>query len=453
LSKYLERFYIGSVILLLGVIYFREFTGWEVLENIETVVLLMVLIPGVILAKGIPFYMSVVSLTLGHILIVKYNMAYSIWLEGITKNLPLAIVFLMVPILSIPLKAGRYLEVVNFYVGRYTAKTCSLFFTLSSSVFGLSSIANLGSLRVLHNLVEDVKLPARFLARAYSVGFSSCMTWSPYFASVNLVLYYTGVPFNEYFLVGFIYGLLLLVTGNLLFYQDRACQNEVKAAGREVIEPESSKGKLKSLILNIIGLFVAVVIGEKVLPFSNMMFLVSILALVYAVIWSLAINKFKEFSFQLRRYHRNILQVKNELVFFLSIGFLGVVLANTPLQGIIEVFFRGISGYSTFIVVELIIIMTALLSAIGIHHVITITALGLSLTGQALGLTDLGYALTLISAYTVSMIVSPFAPFNIITGGLINENSFVVSLKWNRTFAIVTVLVSGVFITLFNYLV
>ncbi|MGI6225388.1 MAG: hypothetical protein ACOYJ1_03950 [Peptococcales bacterium] len=453
MTRYLEKVYVISVVFLLAIIFLKEFVDFAFLDNIGVAFLMLVLIPGVILAKGIPFYMSVVSLVLGHILLFKYNMPYSIWLEGITKNLPLATIFLMVPILSIPLKEGGYLETVNFLISKNISKTCGLFFTISSSLFGLASIANLGAVRVFHDLIKDVKLPVRFLGKAYCAGFSGCIAWSPYFASVNLVLYYTGVPFNEYFLVGFIYGLIVLVTGNLLFIRDRVCQNEVKSQTHVIQEPEDSKKKFKYLMLNLIGLFIAVIIGEKYFNFSNMMFWVSMLALVYAFIWSFLIGKFKEFLVQMGNYDQKIVQVKNELIFFLCVGFIGVILANTPLQGIIESFFTIISGYSTFIVVELIIVVTALLSAIGIHHVITLTAIGLSIQGHILGLSDITYSLTLIAAYTISMITSPFAPFNIISGGLFNESSFVVSLKWNRIFAITLVPISGIFIIVLNYFI
>ena len=115
-------------------------------------------------------------------------------------------------------------------------------------------------------------------------------------------------------------------------------------------------------------------------------------------------------------------------------------MANTPLQEIIELFFKGISGSSTFILVELIIFITSFLSVLGIHHLITVTAIGLSISGSVLGLTDITYTLTLIGAYTIAMIISPFAPFNIIAGGLLKESPFVVSLRWNRTFAFLRLL-------------
>ncbi|NLT95007.1 MAG: hypothetical protein GXW85_05645 [Clostridia bacterium] len=451
MSRYLERIYFISVLLLLGVVYLQEFINLKVFSEIKIIILCVVILSSLFLARGTAFFMSIISLLIGHFLILKYQMPISVWFEGITKNLHLAIVFIMVPVLSIPLKAGGYLETVNYLVSKNAAKGRRLFTALSGSVFGLASIANLGAIRVINDLIEAVNLPPKFLGKVYSVGFASCIAWSPYFASVNLVLYYTGVPFNRFFLVGFFYGLMVLLIGNFLFYFDKESQILISSCIQKIPEPAESKKKFAFLILNILGLFSAVVIGERILRFSSMMLLVGILAFLYASFWSLLINKFREFWQQLRSYDQIILQVKNELVFFLSVGFLGVVLANTPLQKILEVLFGNISGYSTFIIVEAIVFITALLSAAGIHHVITVTALGLSIPAGALGLSDLAYALTLVGAYTVSMITSPFAPFNILAGGLLKESSFVISLRWNRSFALITVLFSGLYVLIINY--
>ena len=186
---------------------------------------------------------------------------------------------------------------------------------------GISSIANLGALRLVHELFKGANLPSQFLGRVYAVGFSSCVSWSPYFASVNLVLYYTGVSFNEYFFLGFVYGLLFLLIGNLLFWGDKRCQAEVRAVTGEFQEPDGANKKVVFLVLNLVGLFIAVVAGEKIFNFSSMMLVVGLLALVYAIFWSLSINKFREFLNDVKNYDRNILQVKNEIVFFISVGF------------------------------------------------------------------------------------------------------------------------------------
>ncbi len=225
----------------------------------------------------------------------------------------------------------------------------------------------------------------------------------------------------------------------------------MKTGKYNFLELTDNKKSPQGLVLILLGLFLGVIIGERLLNFSSMMFWVSLLAAIYAACWSFFIGRFKEFLKHMKAYGKNIIEVKNEVVFFLCVGFIGVVLANTPLQGIIECFFTSFLGCSTFIVVELIILVTVLLAVLGVHHVITITALGLSLKAEVLGLSDMGYSLTLIGAFAISMIASPFAPFNIISAGLFDESSFMISLGYNRVFALVLIPLTGAFVIAVNY--
>ena len=199
LSQYLERIYLVGAVLLIGVVYLQEFISIDVLTTIKTVILMIVIFSSLALAKGTSFYVSIISLLLGNFLIFGYKMSGAVWLEGITKNLPMAIVLLMVPVLSIPVKEGGYLEAINYFLSKNAVNTRRLFSTLSVSIFGLSSIANLGAVRLIHDFVKGAKFSSRFLGKVYGVGFSGCVTWSPYFTSVNIVLYYTGVSFGDYF--------------------------------------------------------------------------------------------------------------------------------------------------------------------------------------------------------------------------------------------------------------
>ena len=101
-NKFLERAYVLAMLLLIIVVFTGEFFPSEALIKMKIALITLVLLLGLILARGIPFYFSVMGLLLGHILFWKYNLDYGIWLEGITKNLPLTILFVVVPILSIP---------------------------------------------------------------------------------------------------------------------------------------------------------------------------------------------------------------------------------------------------------------------------------------------------------------------------------------------------------------
>lgn len=451
-TKIFERISLYSILALVVIVFLREVVSSPFLIYLETCVLVAFLIAGIILAKGSALYFSVFSLGVGHILFFKYQMGFDIWLTGITKNLPLGILLVLVPFLSIPLKVGGYLNSLSAYIVKNINRTSVLFTVLSSFIFIFGSFTNLGGIRVSHDLIDELKLPPKFLAKSFTTGFSACVPWSPYFGSVNLIIYYTGVTFSQYVLYGLGLGLMVLIMGNLLFYRDRQTQKEV-AANINVVE--SSPGdikQVKKLLLILLGLIFIIIIGEKLIPLSNMMLLVSLVAVFYSGIWSLGLGKFKEFLEHLRGYPKNILQFKNEVLFFISVGFFGVILANTPLQYFLQAFLKNIAGYSTFFLIEFIIIVTVLLSSVGFHQVVTITALSLTITPAAIGLSSPAFSLTLLAAWTVCIIMSPFVPYNILLGGLLRENTVVVGLKWNRTLGLLTTLVAGVYILLVNML-
>ena len=451
-NKFLERAYVLAMLLLIIVVFTGEFFPSEALIKMKIALITLVLLLGLILARGIPFYFSVMGLLLGHILFWKYNLDYEIWLEGITKNLPLTILFVVVPILSIPLRLGGYLDSFHHFISRYSNKVFSLFTVLTGILFGLSSITNLGSVRIIHGIIEEIQFPTKFLAKVFLVGFTSSIAWSPYFGSVNLALYYTGVSFNEYVLWGFLYGIGLFMMGLFFFYKDQDLQSQTSANLQAIKVTTENSDKFKQLGIVLLGLFLAVIIGEKLFSFSSMMLLVSAIAVIYGSAWAALIKKFPEFLAQLKEYPSTVLQVKNESVFFLAVGFFGVVLANTPLKGVIESMFQSIVGYYTFVVIAVIMFFALLLGALGVHMVIIVTVLGLALSPETLGLHPIAFALTLLGAWQTATVVCPIAPFNIVSAGLIKTTPFTLCYKWNRNHAFRVAIFSTTFVTIANWI-
>ncbi|WP_028308727.1 hypothetical protein [Desulfitibacter alkalitolerans] len=466
MKKILEKIYVVCIISAISITFVQEFVSIGPLMPVKTVFLIGVVGIGLFYARGIILFMSIILLSIGHILIFKYKIGYEVWIEGITKNLPLATIFVVVPILSIPLKLGGYLEPIEYYFKKHIRDTGPLFSVISSFIFAFGSITNLGAVRIAHSLLEGVKFPSRFLALAYSVGFVGCVAWSPYFASVNLVLHYTGLSLGKYFIFGFIYGLSILIIGNLFFRiwsllkaNNLPNVSDLKEIDGQFIASDNNRAddlfhnlKLKKLLLILAGLILTVVVFEYFSTLSSTMYLVSLTAAFYAVLWALCIKRLRQFFQALKNYYKTVLEVKNELVFFLCVGFFGVIMTHTPFQNSIEGFFGQVSGLSIFFLVEIIILTILVLSIAGIHPGITITTLGLSLNPAVLGISTIAYALSLIAGWLNSMLLSPFVVTNIVVSGLVKESPFLLGFKWNRVLGLIVLIFSGVYITLVNML-
>ncbi|MFZ5944327.1 MAG: hypothetical protein ACOYVD_09470 [Bacillota bacterium] len=455
-KRVVERVCIFSILALTALVFSKEVISLPVLDYIEGIFLVVFLITSLLLARGPSLYFSIGSLVVGHFFLFYYQMGAQTWFNGITKNLPLGILLILVPVLSIPLKIGGYLSSLNGFIGRYAGKKNIFFPFLSLFIFVFSSFTNLGGIRVSYDLIREMKLPHKFLSKVFTAGFAACVPWSPYFGSANLILYYTDVSFSEYFIYGFTLGIIVLAAGNIMFARDPELQEEILLSIAEAkIDCTNSpvqSTKVKILFFILFGLIVAVLAAEQLIPLSNMMLVVSLTSVVYATFWSILIKESKAFLTHIRNYSENILQFTKEVLFFLSVGFLGVILANTPLQYLLQKFLTIISGYSIFFLVEFIIIITLLLSSIGFHQVITITALSLTIDPFSIGLTTVSFSLTLLAAWTVCIIVSPFVPYNILMGGLLQENSFKIGWKWNRNLGLLVTIISGFLVMLVNQL-
>jgi len=444
--NYREKIFLGSVLFLIPTIFIREFVQTSFLNRTQLFLFLIMVASCLVLAKGVPLYMSLFTLTMGHVLLFIYGMSYGVWLDGITKNLPIVVLLATVPLLTIPLKNGDYLHNVHSFFNRFADRPRHLFAIISILIYCLGSVANLGALRIVHPLIEDLKFSNKYSARLFAAGYISCSVWSPYFISVTLILHYTGLSFTQYLKYGVIYSLCLIIIGNIIFGLLEAKNTQIKIAEVQA----SAATNTKPLLIALGGLFISIILVEKFVKFSSAFLLVSFVSAIYAILWSVAIGKLKQFFSLLRTYSNVVIQIKNESVFFISVGFLGIILVNTPVRGIIERTFSVFFGLPPFLLIISIIGLVVTLSSLGLHQVITITTLALSLDPGTIGLSNIAFTLTLVGSYAMSITISPFVPYNIVLAGLLKENVFKIGLKWNLALGITWILFSGAFISVIN---
>src|SRR5699024_10522032 len=121
-----------------------------------------------------------------------------VWMEGITKNLPLVCLIVVVPLLGIPISLGQYHEHLADLTAKFQTKPHFLYLMITGLFTLIAPITNMGSIYIVHSMMEKLKLPSEFLGRVYVRGVTSVHAWSPYFASVFLVVYSLNIPIYKY---------------------------------------------------------------------------------------------------------------------------------------------------------------------------------------------------------------------------------------------------------------
>src|SRR5699024_12022041 len=92
-----------------------------------------------------------------------------------------------------------------------------LYLMISGLFVLIAPITNIGSIYIIHSMLDKMRLPKEFIGRVYVMCITSVHTWSSFFASVFLVVYSLHVPIYQYLLYGLMLGLLQIVVAYLLF--------------------------------------------------------------------------------------------------------------------------------------------------------------------------------------------------------------------------------------------
>ena len=148
--------------------------------------------------------------------------------EGISQNLPLLAVLILAPLISIPLKWEGIIDpVVMSFTSKINDERKN-FYGVSSFMLLMAPILNMGSLRMVHGLVENIGIQPKTLSSAYYTGFTSTIVWSPFFASVGLIIYLLDISYMSYILVGVLFAFIQVIVATLLLRPNAVALIEAK---------------------------------------------------------------------------------------------------------------------------------------------------------------------------------------------------------------------------------
>lgn len=389
-------------------------------------------------SKGLPRIFGIMMILVGSSVFYYQQQPLDVWAGGITKNLPLVCLVVIVPILGIPIGLGNYHYHLAGVTSRFNHKPQFLYLFITALFSLIGPITNLGSLYIIHAMLEKLKVPNGLLGRVYVRGFTSVHTWSPYFASVFLVIYSLNIPVYKYLPYGLCLSLFQIIVAYYLFRYVEMRNVKLESHKGEVFV---NKRKLFELFAVLLLLTAFIFIFEPYIQL-NASVLISLIVLVFAFAWTVYLQFPKYFFKEINEYRKVILPSKaNEVNLLLTAGFFGVVLANTPISGYIHNVWVGLANASVFLLIFMTITIIALLSFVGVHQIVTISAVVATVSYDDLGIHVMVMAMMLLSAWAVATTISPISPVITTVSSLIKENIFNITIRWNLLYAMVLLLV------------
>lgn len=394
------------------------------------------------------------------IFLVKEEGLYTIS-AGINQNLPLLTLIILVPLISVPFRMGGFFQSIHYYLIQMTANSRKMFLSISVFLFCFGPILNLGSIRVAHEMVKDLKLNPIMLGKAYLVGFSTVILWSPYFASVALVLYYLNLSVSNYIFLGLSLAIVQLIIGNLLYrlYYNRVERpqqlnfKKTEAIYIEEADTSTKKFHLKKMLLLC---FILILLMGCIFTLEHwtkwpMMLLVSIVAILFPILSTFITRKWKDAREQFEQFNSNLNKsMSNEVVMFISAGVFASSLTGTTFADSINEFLTSIASTSFLLFCITVVLMIVFLTYIGLHPIVVVTVLIMQLKPAVIGTTPEVLALLFMISWSISAALSPVNPLNLLVSNSVGRSGLIVGLKWNGMYILSMFVVGIAFVYLIH---
>lgn len=357
--------------------------------------------------------------------------------HGMRENVGLLAIFIFVPLISIPIRTGQYLKYIDTVFNYYIKTSRQLYLYLKISLLSIGSVMNLGTIPIMYHLTstESFKDYHDTRIKALVRGFSLCFLWSPYFISIALILSFFNVTWVELLP----YGFLFASTGFILGLLTIGTINEpIQTVEQDHEIPiHKAKRKLVELMVIIVGMTALTMTIEHFVNLS-VLTIIPIMAIVISTIWSLFYQSPKEFGRELLDYTQGRLpKMGNELSLFIAAGVFGVAILDAGASEWI-IYLIDVSGINhLLILLPVLAVIVNVLSFIGVHPIITNTALAITLSSSPMFADDhLLLSIGLLAAWMLTILVSPLSATNLMVGNLTNTNSVHVGLKMNWQYAL-----------------
>ncbi|WLD93718.1 TRAP transporter large permease subunit [Alkalihalobacillus sp. AL-G] len=351
--------------------------------------------------------------------------------QGILLILPLICLITLTPLLSLPLKLGGYMEAVGALLRNLLYQPRKLFAGITTSLFILSPVLSLGTVRIIDEFLTDLKLPSIIYAKSYLVGFTTAIMWSPYFASVSLVLYYLNMPVGNYILFGIGISIIALIVGNILFVVWERNHPLWENTGEKLSLKRHHRNQLMKLaIFVILVMFISLTI-EYITKWS-MVVIVCLISIAIPLASGAITKNRKSLQSEIKVYRdKTIIMMNNEIMLFTSAGLFAHAIQGTNFANIISNFLSSLASKSFLLFAIALLALVLVVTFIGLHQIAVIAALAMQLNAHELGISTLSLAILLLIAWAISSAISPFSGLNMTVSRLVGISGVHVGLRAN----------------------
>lgn len=457
------------------------FLAQSLLALINTITLILAVILSFIATKGSTRMIAAVLFIVGAFLLFYTQAPLDVWKKALLENGYLLAMFIMVPLISLPVRYGGYNESLEALFDRFGNSKSRFYGLVSVMTAFLGVLVSIASVPLTCEVARSSHFAtnARILATALSRGFITCLFWAPTTATIALSLQLTGanwlsvLPFGLLFAIiaGFIGWIMTTIRENLIARRSQLNtslsknkndthidanlnSSSLHPSKYEVTSHQPHSGvfdrkKIIELVLFSVLYIVAVMLVGQCLRISIIV-AVALMSILIPIIWMVAIKRVTLFKQKVKDEYVAVKlpNVKGQMILFTAAGVLASGISYSGVGEMAVTTLLQITNGGALEATILVMILALVCSAFGVHPLVYTTVIGGSLTAAQLGVSPVYMALLLAMGWALGNAVCPTSANSIAVSQLVERSPFKLALNWNVSYVLVSTVILVAFLWL-----
>lgn len=410
------------------------------LDDLNTGLLIVVIVMSFAASTGSSRVIGAVLFSLGGVLLAQAHAPFEVWVQSLQENAYLIVMFIMVPLLGIPVQHGGYSRSLREIFARY-ARSGSRFYALVSIMSAFVGVLiSIAAVPLAYEVSRTSRHSSdkKLVSSALSRGFVTCMIWAPTSATIALVVQVTGIDWIVFAPYALACALIAGAVGFLMTYAQE------RARGTQPCMAEEADGTLD--VRNVVELcvfaflLIASIAAVSQLLGLSVIMVVAMASLVFPLVWMTAIRRLPTYAAVFKSdYCKNMLpQTKNQILLFAGAGMLAYSIGYSHAGDAIAGALVLLTGQNVLFLTVAVIGITLIASAAGMHPIAAVAVMGGALSASNCGATPVYLALVLCISWAMGNAVCPASANVVAVSDMVGRSPVKVGLQWNGPYVLVT---------------
>lgn len=416
------------------------------LDDVNTVLMVAVLVMSVFVSTGPSRTVGIVLIAIGAGLLVFTQAPIEEWVVALRKNAELIVMFILIPLIGIPIQFGGYKDSLRGMFARHANSEGKYYSLVSGMAAVVGSLISIAAVPLTYEISRESRLAGnkKLLGTALSRGFVTCMVWAPTSATIALVVSVTSADWVSFAPCAIACALIAELVGVLmtvLEYRKGSSEPSVRANADPVDGGPAVLDKAKMFELAVFSVLLVVFITVVSQAFGlSAIIVVAMASLVWPVIWMLFIKRMPTYrtEFKSTYFKKKLPNTKNQIVLFTGAGMLAHSIGYSGIGDMIAQALLLTTGQSVLLLTVTIVAIVLLTCAVGVHPIVATAVIGGAIDPALCGITASYLALVLSMSWALGNTICPASANVIAVADMVDASPVEVSHKWNALYTAVT---------------